>query len=357
MNFKSTLFTGLLLSAGLACYAQLPKEYSLSVPPEQVVYLNDTQNGEWGMGIVIWTVHVDGVNINRESNQVVSLYRDGELIRTLSPASETEITITSVMGGSDVDDDDNGGNGSGDLIDPTINNKVQFNFARENEDPNKENVPDPDFLISGTYHIVVPAGIFIVPGEDDDYINLPAAEYTYEYKNEVISEFPFVLTPVAESVVSDLKTISVAFPDAKNSSTLDYESNGGATLMYVPNGDIEAVAEKIPGGTYPDVDRKTKSFIYKYGKDTIEWADGTYTFTIKPNYLTIDNVMYSEPITVVYYIGKVDTAVKVIEGLQAEEYYTVCNLNGITVASGNANILNGLPAGLYIINGKKVCVK
>lgn len=261
------------------------------------------------------------------------------------------------MGGSDVDDDDNGGNGSGDLIDPTINNKVQFNFARENEDPNKENVPDPDFLISGTYHIVVPAGIFIVPGEDDDYINLPAAEYTYEYKNEVISEFPFVLTPVAESVVSDLKTISVAFPDAKNSSTLDYESNGGATLMYVPNGDIEAVAEKIPGGTYPDVDRKTKSFIYKYGKDTIEWADGTYTFTIKPNYLTIDNVMYSEPITVVYYIGKVDTAVKVIEGLQAEEYYTVCNLNGITVASGNANILNGLPAGLYIINGKKVCVK
>ncbi len=296
MKGKSLLFATLLLTTSQVMFAELPAEYSLKVPPTENVYLNDTPNGEWGMGVVQWSIHVDKVNIDRELTEVVSLYRDGQLLRTLSPASDTEINLNSVMGTANID-------GSDDLIDFGINHQVQFNFARENEDGTAENTPDPEFLISGVYKLVVPAGLFYVRGENDNIIRLPGAEVTYNYTNEIQKSSPYIITPTPGTVTEDITEITITFPDAKNPNTFDYQSNGGATFMFVPEG-TDDEATKLPGGTYPQINFSEKSFTYKFKSSNIKWEDGTYTFTIKANELSIDNVLFEEPITAVYILDK-----------------------------------------------------
>ena len=353
MKRKISLFVSALFLASLNSYSQLPKEYSLQIPPSETVFLNDTQDGEWGMGAVVWTIHVDGVNIDRELEENVCLYRDGELIRTLSPALDTEISITSLVGGAV-------GNGSEDLIDPTVSNQVQFNFAVQNANSDIENRPDPAYLISGIYQIVVPEGLFIVTDEEDNVTGLPGAVVTYNYVNEIQENNKFTITPEDKSVIKDLKRISVSFPNAKNVNSLDYESYGGATLYFAKEGSTEEDRGIwLPGGRFPLIDRAEKAFIYSYPDEIIEWNDGVYTFTIAANTLKIDNVRYDKPITAVYYIGNGDSKVRLINGLDATDPspFTVYSTDGTLVAKGSASVLLSIPGGLYIINGKKIVIK
>lgn len=353
MKRNISLLASVLFLASLNSYSQLPKEYSLQIPPAETVFLNDTQDGEWGMGVVVWSIHVDGVNIDRELEENVYLYRDGELIRTLSPALDTEISITSVVGGVV-------GNGSEDLIDPTVNNQVQFSFARQNANSDIENRPDPDYLISGVYQMVVPDGLFIVTDEEDNVTRLPGAVVTYNYVNEIQENNTIIITPEDKSVIKDLKQISISFPNVKNVNSMDYESYGGATLYYVKEGSPEGyLGIRLQGGRFPLIDRTEKAFIYSYPDERIEWNDGVYTFTIAANTLKIDNVLYDEPITAVYYIGNGDSKVKLINGLDAENLslYTVYSADGNLIVKGSASVLLSLPRGFYIINGQKVVIK
>lgn len=343
---KLLLLSSAILLSGAAfnASAELPEIYSLSVPATQDVYLNDTFQGAFGMGNIQWTIHVSNVNVDRTSTEKVSMYYNDVLLKTLDPAKDTEINMTSAMGGAD------DGNGSENLFDPTINVSVMFNFG-EQAGENEANKPDPDYLKDGQYRIEVPAGIFIQQAEDDGApVALPAASVTYTYHNSVLVATDVVVDPASGSNVTDLKNIYVYFPSAKNPFGLDYNSNGGATLMGPKD-------TKMKGGTYPTVIRGDKlGFQYKYTNSANVWEDGTYTFTVKAGELIVDQAPYEQPITAVYTIGQ-QVSVKTIYGLDEADQYTVVALNGVVVACGDKNVLSALEPGYYIINGKKVLVK
>ena len=97
----------------------------------------------------------------------------------------------------------------------------------------------------------------------------------------------------------------------------------------------------------PDPLDATASMLYIPVPDAIKAVSGEVILTF--NLYSLDGYEYS-------YSQKYenqDSGVETIEGAEAGRY-TVYNANGVHVLTGTASEVNALPAGLYIINGKKV---
>ncbi|MCM1153289.1 MAG: hypothetical protein NC328_06520 [Muribaculum sp.] len=301
---KTLLFSAaFVLGAAFTANADLPQVYTLSVPATTNAYLNDTFEGGgeyYGMGNIQWNVHVDGLQINTESTEVVSIYYNGTLLKTLSPADEGAINITSISAGALTDEGDD--NGSGDLFDPIVSKTVDFNFGAQSAE-GTANKPDPEFLKSGEYRLVVPAGIFQQVIGENDPVDLPAGEVTYVFTAEMQATNVYYFIPAEGSHVGadGLKSIQIVFPGTKNVNNLDYPGNGKGTLT-APNG----TAQK--GGTYPTVNRgDLPGFTWNFKSSANVWSDGAYTLTVAPNVLSIDGVIYDKEIVAVFYIGEEST--------------------------------------------------
>ena len=85
---------------------------------------------------------------------------------------------------------------------------------------------------------------------------------------------------------------------------------------------------------------------------------GPYTFTMRTGAFTLDGVQDSPEVTAVITVDPDFMGIDGIFGDAANGKLTVVNLQGIVLMQdATAEDLKQLPAGIYIINGKKVALK
>lgn len=108
----------------------------------------DSEDNEYGMGVVVWSLKTDGIHINRECKESVKLFYNDTLIRELNAANEQEINIY-IVAPSDLSDE------------PTLGGieSIVFIFMKEGESLDA-------YTKTGTYRVEVPTGLLTAPGGD-----------------------------------------------------------------------------------------------------------------------------------------------------------------------------------------------
>lgn len=191
----------------------------------------------------------------------------------------------------------------------------------------------------------------------DDNIYLPTITAHYEIG------FPidFILNPTDGSKVENLKTISLEFPTTKNVSFYENNRMAVATLVNT-TADITYVCESPDRDTYAQTDGILFNLVFNEegAEESVDYIaeDGVYELTIKALLYNDEEAGKSFDLPNIYatYIiaGSGAAAAEMIDS----EVYNVYTINGVQVVrNGSANDLNGLDAGLYIINGKKVLIR
>lgn len=331
---KPLLIAAIAAIAASSAMADAPLKQSLVTPSSTEVYRNQTfvgPEGNLGMGYVVWKIGYGDVNVDRSSTGHVSLYYNDVLIRQLDASNDLYINFNGVATALDGDDP----------YEPPTSQVVAFYFVTSN-------TPEQQFLNPGTYKMVVDDGVFRRGNAEDGYTPLEGATVTYEYHNSVYVDWTYTLTPSSGSNVENLQTIELTFPNARS---VGYSNKAGFILTN-PNG------EEVHGAsTYP-AQRNGNQIVCTYkdsAKVTVDWIQGTWTFTINPNVVTVDSQPF-EGLTAVYTIGT-HVGVEIL-GLEKAETYTVVSLDGkLLVNNGPASSLLSLTRGMYVINGKKVMVK
>lgn len=239
-----------------------------------------------------------------------------------------------------------------------IGNSVIFTT---NTDP--ENLWTP----KGKYQLMVPAGAIILNMKDGSVNKTWSCDYSFYYDGEGMNP----ILSITKGKVDEMSVLTIELPEG-------YEFSGGyAFSMYYPC---------IYGATSDGVrDYNEKYAYYKLlngpiaGKTKLEYGElTTFTYpatTFEPvtdkNYclyvptssLKIKNnatglVFQNLPIEVPFtYVEENDVPTSVIENITVnDEVVNVYTITGVrVVVNGTTDDFDNLPAGLYIVNGKKVC--
>lgn len=195
--------------------------------------------------------------------------------------------------------------------------------------------------VEGEMSVSIPAGALLISGEP----NPAAIEYTWKVVAK--KEYIYVITPTPESTVSQLSELTIEFTNAETAVLHDSFVNAWIGVwkgysMIASATSVEAVA----GAGHPTF-KVTFAPLTEAGRYRITFSDQTFYF---------DNAQGSDFIEAWY---EVDPTYTGIEGVGAESgLFTVYNLQGILVLSdATADDVKALPAGIYIVNGKKVALK
>ena len=195
--------------------------------------------------------------------------------------------------------------------------------------------------VEGEMSVSIPAGALLISGEP----NPAAIEYTWKVVAK--KEYTYVITPTPESTVSQLSELTIEFTNAETAVLHDSFVNAWIGVwkgysMIASATSVEAVA----GAGHPTF-KVTFAPLTEAGRYRITFSDQTFYF---------DNAQGSDFIQAWY---EVDPTYTGIEGVGAESgLFTVYNLQGILVLSdATADDVKVLPAGIYIVNGKKVALK
>lgn len=224
------------------------------------------------------------------------------------------------------------------------------------------------FFYEGNYNINIPAGLVTTysknPDNEDDPIKRTNPRYNMKY---VIPSFPQpVIEPEEGSVVKDFfkfvitmddSFTSLLFADTMSSSyiypVVDGQVDDAAPVLRVKATEWNNEEQTV---TYCVIDPETKGF----ATEPIEVEPGEYALVLDDKSFSCtrlnDNAeVFSAPYQ---YFYTVKSGSSKVESAVVDNSNTVYNLMGVKVGKNLNNAeVNALPAGLYIINGKKVMVK
>ena len=211
-------------------------------------------------------------------------------------------------------------------IEYTLPNAIMFNISG-----GILNNPETE----GKLTIIIEEGALLVSG-----VPCPRMEHSWNLVKQ--KEYEVKVTPVEGSTVKELKDFTVEFVGAK---TVEENFATGIAVRskdYKYNGVVESI----------EYDNSGENAAVKITLKEALANDGEYLLQIYPSAFFLDGCQSSPEVKVNY---TVDHTVGV-EGIEADNgKYTVTNLAGIVVLrNANAAALSKLPAGLYIVNGKKV---
>lgn len=270
------------------------------------------------------------------------LFNDVELC-TVSPADEESVNIHNVNLLAENDGDD--------LLEFESFQAIAIVWDKANT------LPAGTFTKEGKYTVEIPDGAFMMTvGEQ----NVPLAGVTLNFNYTDVDEavnFDYVLTPNPDEVIADpslLKSISIRFADCK---TINYAGRGGGHLVGPDGKEIYAA---YPQTNFDD------EITYKFGNKNTEWTNGLYTFSVDPKCVAVNIINFDEyedeanfpGLTVVYNCADNESTSVTLVGVEAAESYTVYTVDGKAVlVNAGAESLLGLPAGIYVINGKKAMVR
>lgn len=195
-----------------------------------------------------------------------------------------------------------------------------------------------DNCIDGaTLRVQLEPGAFTVSGESS-----PAVDASWILMAP--KEYSFVLTPADGDTTNDLSTIKVGFPDAKSAEVFNrYSVSLVRGYEYRQTPDITAVAE----AEYP---------VFDLTVATPPTVAGEYKLEIREGAFTLDGSQASPAISATFKFdptsGITDVEIGIANGV------TVVTLDGrVLLDKAPAEDLSKLPAGIYIVNGKKVMLK
>lgn len=199
-----------------------------------------------------------------------------------------------------------------------------------------------DKTTTGTVSVSIPAGAVKVSGQP----NPEAIEYTWQVIEE--KEYTYVVTPTDGQTVKSLSEITIEFPEAETAKLGEYFQNGWVSVKqgYSVIAKAETV-EAVEDAEHPTFKIALSQTIDTSGEYTVEIWDGAFY---------LDGAQGSPTIKLSY---TVDPDYSGISGIVADpESMTVVNLQGIIVLrDADAEAVKSLPAGIYIVNGKKISVK
>lgn len=223
-------------------------------------------------------------------------------------------------------------------------NGIRFCDARTNIDVETiQFVPTGLIYNPGQYQLVIEKGALAWVREDggDFVTNDEDLIYTYSVEGIAtdIAELPFTLDPTPGSTVNSLAwtmTVKEGYNELDVAETMAYIYKDGQQLC----------------GVYAEPSDDYTSVVITPDSEITE--DGAYEliFTIGAVYCDGDEYYYNVDPLVFAYDLKTPSSIISIEAQDAEPK-GVFNLQGIKVTDSTAN----LPAGIYIINGKKVVIK
>ena len=211
-------------------------------------------------------------------------------------------------------------------IEYTLPNAIMFNISG-----GILNNPETE----GKLTIIIEEGALLVSG-----VPCPRMEHSWNLVKQ--KEYEVKVTPAEGRTVKELKDFTVEFVGAK---TVEENFATGIAVRskdYKYNGVVESI----------EYDNSGENAAVKITLKEALANDGEYLLQIYPSAFFLDGCQSSPEVKVNY---TVDHTVGV-EGIEADNgKYTVTNLAGIVVLrNANAAALSKLPAGLYIVNGKKV---
>lgn len=186
---------------------------------------------------------------------------------------------------------------------------------------------------AGTLTMTLAEGALLASGNPS-----PAIEKTWEVV--LPREYTMDVTPQSVQDLASLSKFTVTFPDADNVEIFNeygarLEETSYVSGRYYETGTITKVEDAAVPTFEIDFPAPTKQTSYK--------------FTLNYGTFTIDGLQDSEQTTLTF--TDVTTGVAQLGADSAEA--PVYNLQGIAVGKG----LDKLPAGIYIVNGRKVTVK
>ncbi len=205
-------------------------------------------------------------------------------------------------------------------------NKVQFSLKSPVEYEN-------------TYYLTLLGGIFVGEG----YISAPVeGVFTYEIVKPSYEKFDPIVTP-AEGQVKSLKEIILDFSETGEAAP----ASGKATLKFNNDAPVDL----------PDlvIDLQNWSIVTQpLTADGSELTEpGQYVVSFPTGYIVSGNDQDVPAFELKYEI--VDTG---IVNVSVNKLYKVYNTVGTQVLNnGTAADVNALPAGIYIVNGKKVVIR
>lgn len=198
---------------------------------------------------------------------------------------------------------------------------------------------------AGTYTLVIEPGFFIIGSQFDSWKSMGVEANYYVKEKQIAGEDNRILTPdPADKNIKSLSQITIAYPDYTDVGI----GAGKATLT------IGAARETI---TLPDAEYgiEYNEAIQPLGQTYTE--KGTYTVNFPEGYFLLgSDGENSAAFAAVYTIG--DSVG--VEFVAADEngVYNVFNMAGVKVmTTADAADFTTLPAGIYIINGKKIAIR
>lgn len=338
-NFTKALCLALALSANLGvagATVAFEDAFKLYKPAKSEFKIDEslTVGGmRYGMAC-IGLYCAKGVVLDRESASKVQLYYGDTMLAEVG-AEDSETGGIQILGAGALADD----------VDP-----IEWETATVCMimfDP----TVSAEYKKEGNYTVKFEAGLFTLEGEP-----VAAGELNYKLVSgtSMPTTFTYTLTP-------------------ENGTEFEESVHGPVVLTI--NGARSIDYYKFPGHLYdPDGNEVNLQYIPKiqgnkiswdleeYPSYPVEWVNGDYTFRVSKYSLWV-NLGYwddgfdanfpTEDIVVTYVLKDMSSSVAII-GVEAADSYTVYALDGKAVAVNvSSDVLSTLPAGLYIINGKK----
>lgn len=215
-------------------------------------------------------------------------------------------------------------------------------------------LPEP-LTATADYVVKIPEGLFIFTSSSATY-KLPATTLTYSVKPD--TPFPALnIVPEAGNIES-LSSFSIFIDSLVPTFKTD--------MYYKP---IMGTLT-LPGGEVVDVDPQNFTFILEdpdnfwspiigenYDLGTTYTEEGNYVLYIPAHifFLEDNDTLENPDWTVIWNIGNTTGVANVFDNTDC---FNVYDINGRSIfLNGTPDDLNRLPAGIYIINGKKVMIR
>lgn len=360
--FKSLALCATLFMLTSTATAESVSSYlKYFMPGKEECTLEDTY-GRQGLGCITMACN-DILSPNRESKGKVELYysetENGE--RTLLASvglEENEEMGVQVIGFSAADE-----------VDPDDPNQLQTNtncyflFVRRSQ-LDAGGTAMAKFKKTGYYYLVIPDGGFgLLDNEKKIGTLLDGATIPFHLtEGNTNHDFSYVVDPVSGSEITSLIkhnqfTMTLTFP---GTTSVSWANSVKATLTNGTS-QFEQSYPTMSGNKFTFVfGKRNKITSDNFAEENPDWVNGTYELNIPANKLIVDyNAMhdYDEgnvpAITDIYFVVKAATS-GVDNVLNPSVMGAVYDIDGrLMISEGSAADLLTLPAGIYVINGKK----
>ena len=243
---------------------------------------------------------------------------------------------------------------------------LQIAIVEYQEDEQSKNYPNAQLLVTladfqteidGRYSITIPAGVVNI---DYNGKSIPNDQiiYTFTLKAQQAFVLPAPnVTPVSGDV-TELSDVKISWPGSIGGLDLLNKNETGGDVTVTLDG--AAFTNFTTSFEWSSKSAETEGahgdiFVISFGENL---PGGTYVVTVPSGCLNVSDIdkgtLQNEPIVLTYVYDN-SAGVGSVSGNETLKIY---NLNGVKVGeTSDKNDLNNLPAGIYIINGKKVVIK